>query len=147
MIYHSDTMPHVSKNKLKKKTFLRIGTQLQEKIAKANSKSDINWFTEALLTPTEKIMMAKRLAIILMLEKGYPFWAIELTLKVTQQTIVRFWKKMKLRPDLFKFKTENRGVGPKPSNFWKNLEEMFTILPPRGRQWEFMRHAITKHSR
>ncbi len=141
-------MPHVSRKKLKKKVFLRINSQFIEKLTQLNSKSGVHWFTEVLLTPTEKTMMAKRISIILMLENEYPFWVIEKTLKVTQQTILRFWKHMKQRPDLFKFKTTNRKVGKKPNNFWKEFEDMFFLgMPKRGHQTDFMRRVLSRHFR
>jgi len=43
-----------------------------------------------LLTNTEKIMLAKRLALIVMLGKGHSFEQISETLKISPSTIARF---------------------------------------------------------
>ena len=142
MIYHT-IMSHVSRRKLKKKVFVKIGDELSGIITKANSSNDINWLFKELITPTERIMLAKRLAIFLMLEKKYSYRAIERTLKVTQQTIVRFWKKTKepgYKPLLRKIESNKGGKG-----FLQDLEKMILMgMPPRGRQWMMMRRAYNK---
>ena len=144
MIYHSGYMPHVSRKKLKKKVFIKIGEQLSDTIAKANSARELKWIFKELVTPTERIMLAKRLAIILMLEKGYSFDIIQKTLKVTPQTIVRFWKISKqssYKPIIKEISTDKTR-----RNFWQELEENILLgMPPRGRQWQLMRRVMSKH--
>lgn len=115
-------MTHVSQKRLKKKIFLKIGDELSSVIAKANSLHDINWLFKELITPTERIMLAKRLAILLMLEKKYSFRGIARTLKVTPQTVIRFWKKTQsptYKPLLRMIKKNKSGRG-----FLQDLEKM-----------------------
>ena len=81
-------------------------------------------------------MLAKRLAMILMLERGYSFSIIQKILKVTPQTIVRLWKITK--------QSSHKHI---ISGFWQELEEIvFFGMPPRGRQRQFMRRIAAKHS-
>ena len=144
MIYHSGYMPHVSRKKLKKKVFIKIGEQLSDTIAKANSAQELKWIFKELVTPTERIMLAKRLAIILMLERGYSFDIIQKTLKVTPQTIVRFWKISK--QSSYKPILKEISAGKIKRNFWQELEENILLgMPPRGRQRQLMHRVMSKN--
>jgi len=49
---------------------------------------------ETLLTSTEQIMLAKRLAVIVMLERGYTYYRIMKTLKVSTSTIKRLHRNL-----------------------------------------------------
>ena len=49
---------------------------------------------ETLLTPTERIMIAKRLAIIVMLENDHTYYRISKTLKVSTSTLKRLHKNL-----------------------------------------------------
>lgn len=137
-------MPHVSRKKLKKKIFIKIGEQLSNTIAKANSARELKWIFKELITPTERVMLAKRLAIILMLERGYSLDIIQKTLKVTPQTIVRFWKmtKYSLHKPIIKEISSNKAK----RDFWQELEKLILLgMPPRGRQWQLMRRVMNQH--
>ncbi|KKT56850.1 MAG: hypothetical protein UW81_C0020G0015 [Candidatus Giovannonibacteria bacterium GW2011_GWC2_44_9] len=125
-------MPHVSRKKLKKKVFIKIGEKLSDTVAKANSAREVRWIFKELITPTECVMLAKRLAIILMLEKGHSFNTIQRTLKVTPQTIVRFWKitKQSLHKSVIKEISASKTKG----DFWQELEKLILLgMSPRGR--------------
>ena len=80
-------MPHVSKQKLDKETLNQISERLITIIIKLQNKDEASAFLEDLLTKTERIMLAKRLAITIMLERGYPFQVISQSLKVSEATI------------------------------------------------------------
>lgn len=56
-------------------------------LARLHSESDISDFLSDLLSPTEKIMLGKRLAIALLLEKGYDQRTIHKMLKVSTTTV------------------------------------------------------------
>ena len=107
-------------------------------------KNETMLLLDDLLTPTEKIMMTKRLAIIFMLNEGYSFRAIEKSLKVTLQTVTRFWK-MKKRG---KFKYLEK-MEIKSSSFWKDLEKFLQAgLPPRGKgRWKHVFETMDKADR
>ncbi|OGF81572.1 hypothetical protein A2924_02385 [Candidatus Giovannonibacteria bacterium RIFCSPLOWO2_01_FULL_44_16] len=136
-------MPHVSRRKLKKKVFKKISSELSDFITKASSSQEIGWIFRELLTPTEKIMFSKRLALFLMLERRYSFASIGRTLKITPQTVVRFWKKTKepgYAPLVKRVEKNKKGIG-----FLKDLEEMLLIgMPARGKQWMAMRDTYNR---
>lgn len=57
-------------------------------IADLKTLDEVQNFLEDLLSPTEKIMLIKRLAIAIMLSKGYTYDEIDHTLKVSRPTIM-----------------------------------------------------------
>lgn len=80
-------MPHVSKHKLNKEVFKDLHERLIELLAGITAKAELSDFLSDLLTKTERTMIAKRLAIVVMLHKGYPFAVISRTLKVSEATV------------------------------------------------------------
>ena len=80
-------MPHVSRNKLDNKTLYQISEKLFKAIKHLKHEEEVSQFFNDLLTKTERIMLAKRLAIVTMLEVGYPFKVISRALKVSESTI------------------------------------------------------------
>jgi|SRR3989344_1749655 len=92
-MYHKlvyDTyMPHVSRNKLSKTLENRLITTFNTIIAKTIKEDDTDKLLKALLTPTEQIMLAKRIAIIVLLKEGLPDSQIAQNLHVTRMTVSR----------------------------------------------------------
>lgn len=82
-------MPHVSKKKLKPETFNKIFKKLVSVLTKAQNKKQFIPVLEELLTETEKIMLAKRLAIVLALLNGIPQHRIVEVLLVSPSTVAR----------------------------------------------------------
>ncbi len=60
---------------------------LLEAISKLKSKEEITLFINDLLSPVERVMLAKRLAVAVLLTKGYDYKTIKDTVKVSQETI------------------------------------------------------------
>lgn len=88
-------MPQVSKYPLAKNTQGRLYRLFWETIADLKDPLKVEEFFDDLLTPTEKIMLAKRLAIAVMLIKGYDYASIRSLLKVSPGTIgsISLWLK------------------------------------------------------
>lgn len=105
-------------------------------ISKLNGRKEIQGFLQELLTPTERIMLAKRLAAILMIKKGYRFTAVERALKLSPSSVIRFWKLTKERPLTFIFKEMRRKEASR--KFWEELDSLIRLgLPPLGRgRWK-----------
>lgn len=80
-------MTQVSKFKLDKKTQDTLLKNLLTVISKLNKEDQTRLFLDDLLTRTEKIVLAKRLAIALMLESGKSYEEIKDILKVSSSTI------------------------------------------------------------
>lgn len=92
-MYHKlvyDTlMPHVSRNKLTKTVESQLTTTLELVLARIAREEEMKSFLLSLLTPTERIMLAKRLAIIILLKEGLPESQIADALHVTRITVSR----------------------------------------------------------
>lgn len=88
-------MAMVSRRKLNKQLESYIFELFIRTISDLKEQKDIANFIEDLLSPTEKIMLVKRLAIAILLTKGYTYDAIDETLKVSRPTInhVSYWLK------------------------------------------------------
>ena len=84
-------MPHISKRKPDAKTVADLENYLLSIMNKAGSKTRLRIFGE-LLTETEKIMLAKRLAIIFLVRKGLSPYKISELLKISPSTVERFEK-------------------------------------------------------
>lgn len=79
-------MPQVSRRKLDKEVKQKIYESFYKALGLLGEK-DAKYFVNDLLTPTEKIMIAKRFAIAILLSQEWSYDAIRETLKVTQTTI------------------------------------------------------------
>lgn len=82
-------MPHVSGRKLKKEHFEKIYEKLVLIFNDAGKQKKSKLILEEFLTPTEKIMLAKRLAIIFMLSERISIYHISETLLVGPSTVER----------------------------------------------------------
>ena len=82
-------MTQVSKRKLHPSTEEKIYNTFWEAISQLKSEKEIRLFLNDLLSPTEKTMLAKRLAIAALIMKGYTYDDIKDLLKVSQETIAK----------------------------------------------------------
>src|SRR3989338_9398310 len=85
-------MPQVSKKLLARKIEIRMFTVLEKAVADLKSGEDIRNFLDDLLTPTEKVMLAKRLAIAVLLAKDYNYRQICDVLKLSSNTVTSVLK-------------------------------------------------------
>lgn len=81
-------MSKVSRRVLNKELESHIFELFLKTIADLREPSDVQNFLTDLLSPSEKIMLVKRLAIAILLTKGYTYDAIDETLKVSRPTIM-----------------------------------------------------------
>ena len=86
-------MPRVSRKVLHPTVKAKIQELLLDCISRCRDQKTSAGFIDDLLTDTEKVMIAKRIAVALMILKGYPSLDIEETLKVSGQTVwmMRAW--------------------------------------------------------
>ncbi|MEK7612563.1 MAG: Trp family transcriptional regulator [Patescibacteria group bacterium] len=74
------------------KVWNKIYNDLLNQITLQGSPKDRSKLLAELITPTERIMLAKRLAIICMLGEGYSFEDIQEILRVSPSTVGRVWQ-------------------------------------------------------
>lgn len=88
-------MGKVSKRRLDKDLEKHIFDLFWKSIADLKEADAVEKFFKDLLSPIEQLMLVKRLAIAVLLAKGYTYDRIDDTLKVSRQTImqVAFWLK------------------------------------------------------
>jgi len=80
-------MPKISRNKLEKSVYDEIVNRLMATFAMVTTSREITELFDGLFTKTERLMFAKRLAIAVLLERGYSYGAISKKLKVSSVTI------------------------------------------------------------
>lgn len=124
-------MPHVSKHVPDGKVVETIYKKLFVHLTEKGSASDRERIGAELFTPTERMMLAKRFAIICMLGEGYTFEDIQQTLRVSPSTVGRIWGAMQ------------RGRYQKVVSIVRKREmiDFITSLFPRSRyapRWKFM---------
>jgi len=80
-------MTQVSRYPISKKVADRIFEVFLKTLVEIKSDEEADQFISDLLTPTEKIMLAKRLAIAVLLEQGYDYRSIQQLIRVSAPTI------------------------------------------------------------
>lgn len=132
-------MPHISRKKLKKEELDKIFTKLAlifDTVGK-NKKSKL--ILEEFLTQTEKIMLAKRLAIIFMLNEGISTHYISDTLFVSPSTVERISLKHGFGDYSYLSKiTKNKN---NKRDIWEIIKPLaMAMLTPKGARgrWKWM---------
>lgn len=82
-------MPHISKKELPIELFGELFYQLVRVIDSLNTVRKKNDFLWNFFTQTEKVMLAKRLAIIIMLSKNASQYEVSQRLNVSSSTVAR----------------------------------------------------------
>lgn len=80
-------MSQISRYPISKQIADRIFEIFLNALVNIKSKEEANEFISDLLTPTEKIMLAKRLAVAFLLEKNYDYRTIQGLIRVSTGTI------------------------------------------------------------
>ena len=130
-------MPHISSKKLKKETLNKLYNQFGRAFEKSARNSQTKFFLVDLLTKTEKIMLAKRFAVIYLLSQEVPYSYIAESLNMSYTTV----NKMGLKYDLGKYSSILKSTQKEKNDIWIILEKILRAgLPPRaGRgRWKFL---------
>jgi TrpR-related protein YerC/YecD len=145
-------MAQVSKRLLQKEVENRILDLFWESLASLPNNSKVSLFLEDLLSPTEKLMLSKRLAIAFMLIKGYDYTTINERLKVSNPTIWAVKNSLRYKGKGYNSVIKHIMSKEKWEKFWLDLDIFFDhILPPRPgtnwkevrrKQWEIRRKEI-----
>ena len=134
-------MPHVSKKKIKKEVATELAGHFLAFLSTARTTRDASVLAHELLSQTERVMLAKRLMIVVLLVRGYRFLSIESSLGVTPQTVVRVWRDLQ-RGRYRRIVTYARGKSPRGKAFLDEFIRAIHIgMPPRvgpGR-WKWAR--------
>ena len=134
-------MAQISKRFLHKKIEERILDLFWTSFSTLSTKQKVIIFLDALLSPTEKIMLSKRLAIAFMLLKGYGHSSINELLKVSDSTIWNIKLNLSYKGKGYKATIEQIMSKEKWEKFWQELDHLFDrIIPPTpGTNWKEVR--------
>lgn len=123
-------MPQVSKYQLGKNTQTRLYKLFWETIAELRNPINAEEFFNDLLTPTEKIMLSKRLAIAVMLIRGYDYESIRTQLNVSPGTIgsISLW--LKYSRQGYRKTVEKLLKKEKFEKLLKNIDSTIELIKP-----------------
>lgn len=126
-------MTKVSRRIVNKELEKHIFEVFIKTIVDLKNEKEVADFLEDLLSPTEKIMLVKRLAIAILLAKDYTYDAIDETLKVSRPTImnVSYW--LKHGKSGYRRVIERIVNNQKKEAFMDNIEELLLRLSPPKR--------------
>ncbi|MBI2637684.1 MAG: hypothetical protein HYW88_02175 [Candidatus Sungbacteria bacterium] len=133
-------MPQISRVQLSKEIQGEIFTTLLTSFVQVTDGRTMEKFLDNLLTPTEKVMLAKRLMVAILLQRGHPEGLISTMLKLSRTTVHTVKKEVARHGEgyraIFAFVDKNSKV--KSSSFARLIEkleaglEVFTTLPIKG---------------
>lgn len=122
-------MPHVSRRKLKKKELDKIYERLSMVFDTVGKNKKSRLVLDEFLTLTEKIMLAKRLAIIFMLNEGISIHYIAETLIVSPSTVER----ISLKHQFGEYSYISKVTKNSKQEIWDTIRPLFMgILMPKG---------------
>jgi uncharacterized protein YerC len=137
-------MPQISKRYVKPAVKEKIDNLFIECIAECKNQKEAANFISVLLTKTEKTVIAKRVAIALMLTKGYTATEIDEKLKVSQATVytVKYWLEEKgneINTILTNIAKRDERQRLDNQDLQRETDSMFP--PPPGTNWRSYRRS------
>lgn len=138
-------MAQVSKYPMHKDVEKRMFEIFKNTISHLNNASDIEDFLDDFLSPVEKIMLAKRLSIAILLAKGYTYPTIRKILRVTPSTIAAVSVSLKYSGQGYKKMVEDVLQDEKIEVFWQKIEDLLANVPPsKGSDWSYHKREYYK---
>ena len=131
-------MTHISRKKIKKEIADELADQFLTFLSLARTKQDARVLARELFSQTERVMFAKRLAVIVLLTRGYSFTQIEESLGVTRQTITRLWKETKAGgyEKIVRYARKHTGHFKKESTMDAFIRIIHMGMPRSGKRWQ-----------
>lgn len=142
-------MTQVSKYPISKTIADRIFEIFLKSLVKIHNQQEADQFISDLLTPTEKIMLAKRLAIALLLQKDYDYRTIQKLIRVSTATIASvnmtiLYGSKGYKNLLNKILTEEKFI-----NVIGEAASKILSLPAQakkgGTAWRYLKQEVDKH--
>lgn len=139
-------MPQVSKIPLRENVYQRIFELLVKLLTDSFSKNEAEDLINALLTPTERIVLAKRLAIAILLSKNYTYRDIQKVVHVNKETIARVNMSLRYGGMGYKYFIKRIATEEKIQKFWEQIEDIITSPGTSGGKgsgvWRYLRQEI-----
>ncbi|MFZ5366474.1 MAG: Trp family transcriptional regulator [Patescibacteria group bacterium] len=140
-------MPQVSKYPLRKEVYERIFELLLKTVADSHGQKEATQLIDDLLTPTEKIMLAKRLSIAVLLAKGYSYKDIQEIVRVSKPTIAIVNLYLKHGRGGYRRFVEKVLREEKIGEFWEKVEDLVLSAGSKGKGsgvWRYLRDERRK---
>ncbi|MDO8620709.1 MAG: Trp family transcriptional regulator [Candidatus Levybacteria bacterium] len=138
-------MTQISKYPVHKKVEERMFEVLRETISHLNNAEDIEDFLTDFLSPVEKIMLAKRLSIAILLHKGYKYGTIAEILRVTPPTIATVSLLLRYSGKGYRKAVGKIAANEKMNLFWEKVEDMLSKIPnSKGSDWVYQKREYER---
>lgn len=141
-------MTQVSKYPIPKNVADRIFDIFIKTLIKIRDSSDAQNLASDLFSPTERIMLAKRLAIAFLLMKDYPYREISKLLRVSLTTIASVNLSLKFGSGGYTTILERISREEKLEEFFLNIAEKSLSLPAKvstgGGSWRYLLEEVRK---
>jgi uncharacterized protein YerC len=135
-------MTQVSRIPLSSEIEKRIFEIFLDSVAEVKTRGEVEKFLDDLLSPTERVMLAKRLSIAFLLHKGYDQRSICRILKVSLGTVNKVSLGLKLGGEGYQRVIRKIIQGEKMEEFWQKVDDFISdIVPPKGRDWRAWRKS------
>jgi uncharacterized protein YerC len=128
-------MAQVSRRPLGQKLENELSRLLIRVVVDLKNPDEIENFLKDFLSPMEKIMLAKRLAIAVLIGKGHDYQQIKEILKVTAGTIASVSLKYKYAGQGYKRIVEKILRQEKTEKLLDKIDDLLSSLPPKGGNW------------
>ncbi|MDP2860543.1 MAG: YerC/YecD family TrpR-related protein [bacterium] len=141
-------MAQVSKHPISKAVEERIFEIFSEAVRDLKNPAEIREFFSDFLSPTEEIMLAKRLAISVLLAKEYSYEDIKKILRVSPPTISRVAGFLKYTGEGYKRVVEKILTDEKAEEFWQKIDDVLHgLVPPKAQNWSYWRKDLEEKKR
>ncbi len=123
-------MARVSKRKLAPQLEKRCFTLFWDYLANLRDSNAIKEFLESLLSYPEQVMLSKRLAIVLLLARGYSYNDIDKHLKVSKATAASIHRRILIGSPGFTNAARRILTKERRAAWWDELEKLLLKLSP-----------------
>lgn len=143
-------MAQVSKYPISKEVADRIFEVFIKTLVAIKGKEEADQFISDLLTPTEKVMLAKRLAIAFLLERGYDYRTIQKILRVSAPTITAVNIARQYGSEGYKKLVKKIMTEEKLLDFFEDAVSRLISLPAQvggkgAGTWRYLKQELDKH--
>jgi len=128
-------MPQVSKIPISKEVSDKIFDLFLDCFYNLQNTEEVNEFISDFLTPTEITMVTKRIAIVVLLSRGYDYDSIKDILKVSNSAVSACRARMVRMSETTKKKIDKILAKKKIKEFFIKIESLLDIVPPKGGRW------------
>ena len=132
--HHSGNMTQVSRFMLRPEVWEKIFDLFTDTFLRIKDKKRLNNFFDNFFSPTEKIMLSKRLAIAVLLAKGNDYASIKNTIRVTDGTISKVNLLLKSNRAGLRLAVEEILKRDAGKIFWQEISDMLDF-PRKGGNW------------